>query len=58
MIPTWENQKTQEKTTLSTTNPTLTNLDANLGLCSESLVTNRLSHGMASAKVPLKFNVK
>jgi hypothetical protein len=33
--------------TLSSTNPTLTDLGANLGLCSEKRVTNCLSHGMA-----------
>jgi hypothetical protein len=46
-----ENQRTRRKTcpsaTLSTTNPTRTDPGKNLGLCSERLASNNLSHGMA-----------
>jgi hypothetical protein len=41
-----ELRKTCPNATLSTTNPTWTNLDANLGLCGEMLVANHLSHGL------------
>jgi hypothetical protein len=51
MILTGENRRTLRKTcpspTLSTTNPTWTDLGANMGLCCEKLATNCLSHGMA-----------
>jgi hypothetical protein len=40
-------RKTCPSTTLSTTNPTWTNLGSNLGLCGGRPVANRLSHGMA-----------
>jgi hypothetical protein len=40
-------RKTGSNATLSTTNPTLTALGANLGLCGEKPVTNHLHHGMA-----------
>jgi hypothetical protein len=48
MILTGENGMTRRKTcpsaTLSTTNPTLTTLEANTGLRGEKPVTNRLSY--------------
>jgi hypothetical protein len=50
MILTRENQRTLRRTcpsaTLSTTNPTWTDLGINLGLHDERLATNHLSHGM------------
>jgi hypothetical protein len=51
MILTGENRRTRRKTcpsaTLSTTNPTWTDLGANPGLRGEGPVTNDLSHGTA-----------
>jgi hypothetical protein len=51
MILTGENQRAWRKTcpnaALSTTNPAWTDLYVNLGLHSDRLSTNRLSHGMA-----------
>jgi hypothetical protein len=51
MILTWENQRAQRKicpsATLSTTNPTWTDLGTNLSLYGERLATNCLSHGKA-----------
>jgi hypothetical protein len=52
MILTGENQRTWRETypsaSLSTTNPTSTDLSVNPGLCSERLVTDCLSHGTTS----------
>jgi hypothetical protein len=48
---TWENRSNRGKTcpsaTLSTTNPTWTDLGSNPGLRGERPATNRLSHGTA-----------
>jgi hypothetical protein len=45
-------RKTYSNATFSTTNPTLTDLDANRGLRGEKLATNRLSYGTAKTVLP------
>jgi hypothetical protein len=42
-------EQTHPTATLSTTNPTRTDLGVNLGLHGEKPATNRLSHGMANS---------
>jgi hypothetical protein len=58
MVLTEENRRTRRKTcltaTLSTTNPTWTDLGANPGLHGGRPPTNRLSHGTATGKVTWK----
>jgi hypothetical protein len=57
MILTGENRSTGRKTcaiaTLSTTNPTWTDMGSNPGLRGERLPTDRLSHDMAEAEVQI-----
>jgi len=48
-------RKTHTHTTLSTTNPTWTALQLNLGLCDERLATNCRSHGMALYSMSIEF---
>jgi hypothetical protein len=57
-----ENQTAQRKTclsvTLSTTNPTWTDLSTNPGLCGEKPATNHLSYGTANQLIYIKLSTE
>jgi hypothetical protein len=60
MILTAENQRTRRKSsaTLSNTNPTRTDLDANCGLRNETVPTNPLTDGTAQLCTLIKQIIK